>query len=153
MVIASADNPAFAMPAAGWAAESGDPILFVDSSGVPGPTRQALLAHQNPKIYVLGPTSVIPDSVLNQLRKYGTVKRVDGPDAVSNAVAFATYRDPPCVVEQPCAHVPGSFGWAMRSPGHGYVLVNSGQPLDAAGAAPLSGSGDYGPLLLVDDPN
>ncbi|MGZ4262477.1 MAG: cell wall-binding repeat-containing protein [Solirubrobacteraceae bacterium] len=153
VVIASADNPAFAMPAAGWAAESGQPILFVDSSGVPGPTSQALLAHQNPKIYVLGPTSVIPDSVLNQLRKYGTVKRVGGPDAVSNAVALATYRDPPCVAKQPCGHIPGSFGWAMRSPGHGYILVNSAQPLDAAGAAPLSGSGDYGPILLVDDPN
>jgi hypothetical protein len=152
VVIASADSPAFAMPAAGWAAESGQPILFVDSGGVPGPTRQALLAHQNPKIYVLGPSSVIPDSVLNQLRKYGTVKRVSGPDPVSNAVAFAEYRDPPCVHNQPCGHIPGSFGWAMLSPGHGYILVNANRPLDAAGASPLSSSGDYGPILLVDDP-
>lgn len=153
VVVASADNPAFAMPAAGWAAESGQPILFVDSSGVPGPTSQALLSHQNPKIYVIGPKSVIPDSVLNQLRKYGPVKRVSGPDPVSNAVAFAEYRDPPCAFGQPCGHIPGSFGWAMRSPGHGYVLVNAGRPLDAAAAAPLSSSGDYGPLLLIDDPN
>jgi hypothetical protein len=152
VVIASADNAAFAMPAAGWAAESGQPILFVDSGGVPGPTIQALLAHQNPKIYVLGPKSVIPDSVLNQLRKYGTVKRVGGPDPVSNAVAFAEYRDPPCAFGQPCGHIPGSFGWAMRSPGHGYILVNASRPLDAAGASPLSSSGDYGPILLVDDP-
>ena len=41
----------------------------------------------------------------------------------------------------------------MRSPGHGYVLVNSRRPLDAAAAAPLSGSGDYGPLLLLDSPS
>ena len=39
----------------------------------------------------------------------------------------------------------------MRSPGHGYVLLNSHRPLDAAAAAPLSASGDYGPQLLVDD--
>jgi hypothetical protein len=39
----------------------------------------------------------------------------------------------------------------MRSPGHGYVLVNAKRPLDAAAAAPLSASGDYGPQLLVDD--
>jgi hypothetical protein len=49
--------------------------------------------------------------------------------------------------------VPNSFGWAMRSPGHGYVLLNADRPLDAAAAAPLSGSGDYGPQLLVDTPS
>jgi len=67
-------------------------------------------------------------------------------------VAFAVYRDPPCPYGQPCAHVPGSFGWAMRSPGHGYVLLNAAQTLDAAAAAPLSGSGDYGPQLLIQNP-
>jgi hypothetical protein len=152
VVIASADNPAYAMPAAGWAAESGDPVLFVTGSRIPQPTAQALLSHPSGNLYVLGPPSVIPDSVLVQLGKYGKVKRVGGPDPAANSVAFAEYRDPPCAAGQPCAHVPGSFGWAMRSPGHGYVLINSSRPLDAAAAAPLSGSGDYGPQLLVDDP-
>ncbi len=151
VVIASAVDPAYAMPAAGWAAESGDPVLFVGSSGIPAPTRQALLAHQSPHIYVLGPPSVIPDATLSQLRKYGPVKRVGASDPAANSVAFAEYRNPPCTYGQPCAHVPGSFGWAMRSPGHGYVLINANRPLDAAAAAPLSASGDYGPQLLVDD--
>ncbi len=149
VVIASGDNPAFAMPAAGWAAESGDPVLFVNHSGVPAPTRQALLSGQKPNIYVLAPSSVIPDSVVSQLRKYGTVKRISAADPISSAVTFAAYRDPPCVYGQPCAHVPGSFGWAMRSPGHGYVLLNDNRPLDAAASSPLSASGDYGPQLLV----
>ncbi len=153
VLIASADDPAYAMPAAGWAAESGDPVLFVTGTSVPQATRQALLAHQSPHIYVLGPPGVVPDSVLSQLAKYGSVKRVSGADPVANAVAFAVYRDPPCPNGQPCGHIPGSFGWAMRSPGHGYVLVNSHRPLDAAAAAPLSGSGGYGPILLVDDPS
>ncbi len=39
----------------------------------------------------------------------------------------------------------------MRSPGHGYVLLNSQRPLDAAAAAPLSASGDFGPQLVMDD--
>jgi hypothetical protein len=151
VVIASGDNQAYAMPAAGWAAESGEPVLFVNSAGIPEPTRQALLAHQSPHIYVLGPPSVISDGVLAQLRRYGSVKRVGAPDPSANSVAFATYRDPPCASGQPCAHVPGSFGWAMRSPGHGYVLINSHRALDAAASAPLSGSGDYGPQLLVDN--
>jgi hypothetical protein len=150
VVIASADDPAYAMPAAGWAAESGNPILFVNSSGVPLATRDALAAHQSPHIYVLGPASVIPDSVLNALRKYGPVKRVGAANPAANSVAFAVYRDPACPFGQPCAHVPGSFGWALRSPGHGYVLVNSGRPLDAAASAPLSGSGSFGPQLLID---
>lgn len=150
VVIASSADPAYAMPAAGWAAESGDPVLFVSPSGIPAATRQALLSNQKPNIYVLGPASVISERILKQLSAYGTVKRVGATGAAANSVAFAVYRDPPCVNGQPCAHVPGSFGWAMRSPGHGYVLINAARPLDAAAAAALSGSGDYGPQLLVD---
>jgi hypothetical protein len=153
VVIASATDPGYAMPAAGWAAESGDPVLFVSGSGIPAATRQALLAHQSPHIYVLGPPSVISGSIIGQLRKYGTVKRVGAPDPATNSVAFAIYRDPACTFGQPCAHVPGSFGWAIRSPGHGYVLLNANRPLDAAASAALSGSGDYGPQLLVDNPS
>jgi hypothetical protein len=152
VVIASAADPGYAMPAAGWAAESGDSILFVSHSAVPSATRQALRSHGRPNIYVLGPPSVIPDSVLSQLSKYGQVKRVGAQDPAANSVAFAIYRDPPCPNGQPCAHVPGSFGWAMRSPGHGYVLLNAARTLDAAAAAPLSASGTYGPALLIDSP-
>ena len=151
VVIASGDNAAYAMPAAGWAAESGDPILFVTGSSIPEPTRQALLAHQHPNIYVVGPSNVIPDSILTQLSKYGKVKRIAGADPSANSVAFTGYRDPPCVLDQPCAHVPGSFGWALRSPGHGYTLLNSNRPLDAAASAALSASGSYGPQLVIDN--
>ncbi|HWE10774.1 MAG TPA: cell wall-binding repeat-containing protein [Solirubrobacteraceae bacterium] len=153
VVIASATSPGYAMPAAGWAAESGDPILFVNSTEIPAATRQALLTHQRAHIYVLGPSSVIPDAIVKQLGKYGTVKRVGAGDPAANSVAFATYRDPACAYGQPCAHVPGSFGWAIRSPGHGYVLLNASRPLDAAASAALSGSGDYGPQLLVAEPS
>ncbi|MGI8430183.1 MAG: cell wall-binding repeat-containing protein [Solirubrobacteraceae bacterium] len=156
VVIASGEDAASAMPAAGWAAESGEPVLFVTGSGIPGPTRQALISHQHPHIYVLGAPSVISDEVLKQLRKYGSVKRIgdrNTSDPAANSVAFAEYRDPPCGAGQPCAHVPGSFGWAMRSPGHGYVLLNAHRPLDAAAASPLSASGDFGAQLLVNDPS
>jgi hypothetical protein len=153
VVIASADDAAYAMPAAGWAAESGDPVLFVSSSGVPGSTAQALTSDSHPNIYVLGPPSVIPDTVLTQLGRYGTVKRVGAQDPAANSVAFAVYRDPPCVSGQPCAHVPGSFGWAMRSPGHGYTLLNANRPLDAAASAALSASGSFGPQLVLDSAN
>jgi hypothetical protein len=152
VVIASADNAAYAMPAAGWAAESGNPILFVSRSGVPRATVQALQAHSRPNIYILAPTSVIPRSVYRELAKYGTVNRISGANPSKSSVAFAIYRDPPCVSGQPCAHVPGSFGWALRSPGHGYVLLNAARPLDAAAAAPLSDSGSFAAQLVLDSP-
>jgi len=151
VVIASSSDPAYAMPAAGWAAESGDPILFVKPNSIPTPTIGALQAHQKPKIYVLGPPSVVSNSVLKQLGRYGTAKRISGTDPASNSVAFAVYRDPPCKFGQACVHVPGSFGWAMRGPGHGYTLLNASQPLTAAASAALSGSADYGPQLVVDN--
>ena len=153
VVVASAADPQYAMPAAGWAAESGDPILYVSPSGVPPQTRQALQAHGKPHIYVLGPASAVSDGVVKQLGRYGTVKRVGDTDSAANSVAFAAYRDPACPFGQPCAHVPNSFGWAIRSPGHGYVLLNAARPLDAAASAALSGSGDFGPQLLVENPS
>ena len=151
VVVASSDNPAYAMPAAGWAAESGNPLLFVSSSGIPQATRQALISHGHPNIYVLGPRSVIPRTIIAQLRAYGTVKRVGAEGPAANSVAFAIYRDPPCPVGAPCVHVPGSFGWALRSPGHGYVLLDATRPLDAAASAALSASGDYGPQLVTNN--
>jgi putative cell wall binding repeat protein len=153
VVVASADAPSYAMPAAGWAAESGDPILFVSGAEIPPATRQALVAHQHPNIYVLGPTSVISDALLAQLGKYGKVQRVSGSDPSANSVAFASYRDPKCVVNQPCVHVPGSFGWALTSPGHGYVVINAQRTLDAAAASALSSSGSFGPQLLIQSPS
>lgn len=152
VVIASGTSPAFAMPAAGWAAESGDPILYVKPGSVPAATISALQAHHHPHIYVLGPASVISGSVMAKLRHYGVVKRIAGSDPAANSVAFASYRDPPCPSDAPCGHVPHSFGWAIRSPGHAYVLINAADPLDAAASAPLSSSGGYGPQLVVQDP-
>src|SRR5205823_3307283 len=97
--------------------------------------------------------SVISRQIFGQLRRYGPVKRVGASDPAANSVEFAKYRDPACAYGQPCAHVPGSFGWAIRSPGHGYVLISAKRPLDAPASAALSASGDYGPQLLVDTPS
>ena len=139
VVVVSADAPAYAMPAAGWAAKSGDPILFTQRDAVPRDTRAAIAAHQQPKIYVLGPPSVISESAVKQLRRLGTVTRIQGPDPVRNAIAFARFID-------------GPFGWGIVDPGHGLVFADASRPNDAGAAAPLSASGKYGPLLLLDGP-
>ncbi|HEV2819031.1 MAG TPA: cell wall-binding repeat-containing protein, partial [Solirubrobacteraceae bacterium] len=134
----SAAQAPFAVPAAGWAAKSGDPVLYVTGDEVPRETREALRSHQQPRIYVLGPSKLISPKVTRVLRELGSVTRVGGQEPVSNAVEFARFND-------------GQFGWGVVDPGHGVVLINAKNPADAAAAAPLSTSGKYGPLLLVDD--
>jgi hypothetical protein len=138
VVVAPADSPAFAMPAAGWAAKSGQPVLWTTKDSLPPETRKAIEAHKKPRIYVLGPEDAIAESVVRRLEKLGPTKRVSGPDPVTNAIAFARYSD-------------GRFGWNVVDPGHGLVFANVSRTLDAVAGAPFSGSGQYGPLLLVTD--
>ena len=138
VVIASGEQPDFAMPAAGWAAKAGDPILYAKRDELPKETVAALRRHQQPKIYVLGPPDVISNKVLTALRKLGTVTRIGGKDAIANAIAFSRFID-------------GRFGWGVVDPGHGLVFVNARRTADAAAAAPLSATGTYGPILLVRD--
>ncbi len=138
VVIAPSGRPDFAMPAAAWAARSGDPVLFAAGDRLPKPTVAALKRHPNVPVYVLGPTSAISSAAVREIAKIdGKVHRVSGGNPVANAIAFARYAD-------------GSFGWNINDPGHGFVLARDDSPLDAAAAAPLSASGTWGPLLLTD---
>jgi len=140
VVVASSDQPGYSMPAAGWAAKSGDPVLWVTRNAIPAPTRAAITAHKRPRIYVLGPESAVSKKVLDELADLGDARRISGADPVANAIAFARFSD-------------GSFGWNVVDPGHGVVFANTQRPLDAAAAAPLSASGTYGPQLLVTEAN
>lgn len=139
IVVASDSRPDFAVPAAAWAARSGDPVLFSGAEKLPPPTAAVLKAHPQVPVYVLGPSSVVSSEVVREVAKLSKkVKRVAGEDPVANALALARYRD-------------GSFGWNVNDPGHGFVLARSDAPADAAAAAPLSASGTWGPLLLTDN--
>ncbi|HWT90707.1 MAG TPA: cell wall-binding repeat-containing protein [Solirubrobacterales bacterium] len=139
IVVASSARPDFAMPAAAWAARSGDPVLYSGAKELPAPTVAALKEHPKVPVYVLGPNSVISKDVVKEIGEISKeVARVAGKDPVANALALARYRD-------------GDFGWNVNDPGHGFVLARSDSPADAAAAAPLSASGTWGPLLLTDD--
>lgn len=138
LLVASAEDPAYAMPAAAWAARSGDPVLFAETKKLPGATAKALRRHANVPVYVLGPPSAISAAVIHEIGKIDPdVHRVSGSDPVSNAIALARYSA-------------AGFGWGINDPGHGFVVARSDSPLDAAAAAPLSASGTWGPLLLTD---
>jgi hypothetical protein len=138
ILLVGSDQAGYAMPAAAWAARSGDPVLFTGRNQVPSATLAALRRHAAATVYVLGPESVISKGVVQQVgRVSATVQRVGATGIVQNALSFARYSD-------------GSFGWNINDPGHGMELANSDRPLDAAAAASLASSGKWGPLLLTD---
>jgi hypothetical protein len=136
VIVVSAAEPAYAMPAAAWAAKGGDPVLYVKRDELPAATRAAIASHQQPRIYVLGPGQLVSQRVVRALRRLGSVTRISAPDPVASSIAFARFAD-------------GSFGWGVVDPGHGLLFANATRPLDAAAAAPLAASGSYGPLLVV----
>jgi hypothetical protein len=138
IVLASSSEPAFAAPAAAYAARSGDPVLFTEAKALPQETIAALRREEGVPVYALGPGSAISGKVLKEVEGLGAkVQRISGDNPVAAAIAFARYGE-------------GKFGWRVTDPGHGFVLVRSDSPLEAAAAAPLSASGTWGPLLLTD---
>jgi putative cell wall-binding protein len=138
ILLASSSEPAFAAPAAAYAARSGDPVLFTEAGKLPRETVAALRRDKGVPVYALGPGSAISGKVLKEVEGLGDkVERISGDNPVSAAIAFARYGQ-------------GKFGWHVTDPGHGFVLVRSDAPLEAAAAAPLSASGTWGPLLVTD---
>src|SRR5215208_7520929 len=115
VVLYSADQGAFAMPAAAWAARSGDAVLPVSRNRIPAPIVKALGEHERPNVFVLGPESVISKRVLDQLKKRKlarSVNRIEGPDGVENAIAFARFEK-------------GDFGWGVVVPGYNFTIAST----------------------------
>lgn len=136
-IVAGATAPAaLSMPAAGLAAESGAPILFVSSDRVPAATRAALVHLGRPATYAVGPESAIGSAAFSSLQALGEATRIGATGAVENAIKVAAYTN-------------GHFGWGVQEPGHGLVFARSSRPLDAPAAALLSSTGDYAPMLLL----
>ncbi|HWH21521.1 MAG TPA: hypothetical protein VN671_13375, partial [Solirubrobacterales bacterium] len=138
IVLASSSEPAYAAPAAAYAARSGDPVLFAEAEALPQPTVAEIRRDEGVPVYALGPSSAISGQVLKEVEELGTkVTRISGSNPVQSAISFARYEG-------------GKFGWHVADPGHGFVLSRSDAPLEAAAAAPLSASGSWGPLLVTD---
>jgi hypothetical protein len=141
VVLYSADEGEFAMPAAAWAARSGDAVLPVRRNKIPAPIMKALREHDRPNVFVLGPESVISKKVLDRLKKgklVRSVNRIEGPNPVENAIAFARYEK-------------GDFGWGVVVPGYNLTIASTTRASDAAAAAALGTRGVFAPLLLSDD--
>jgi putative cell wall binding repeat protein len=141
ILVVPTQYPEYAMPATAWAARSGDPILFTDTEKLPPPTISVLEQHPKTPVYVIGPSEVVSLRAIGEIGKLvKKVGRIPGPGPGDAALDLARNRY-------------GSFGWGVNDPGHGFVLVRSDSPAEAAAAAPLSASGTWGPLLLTKDPD
>jgi hypothetical protein len=141
IVLYSGEDAAWAMPAAAWAARSGDAVLPVKARAIPGPIVKALRQHAGPAVYLLGPTSVISKAVEAQLRTRHlarSITRIAAPTPVEGAIAFARFQR-------------GGFGWGVTVPGYNFAIASTSRPLDAAAAASLATRGVFAPLLLTDD--
>jgi putative cell wall-binding protein len=141
VVLFSADQAAFAMPAAAWAARSGDAALPVKRDTIPPPIVKALSERSKPNVFILGPETVISKKVVTQLKKRKLardVRRIEGPNPVENAIAFARYEK-------------GDFGWGVVVPGYNFTVASTDRPADAAAAAALATRGVFAPLVLSDD--
>jgi ell wall binding domain 2 (CWB2) len=142
VVLYSGERAAWAMPAASWAARSGDAALPVKADSIPRPVARALAGHERPNVYLLGPERIISEQVATELRERRlarSVNRIEGATPVENAIAFARYEK-------------GDFGWRVNVPGFNFAIASTARPADAAAAAPLATRGVFAPLLLSDDP-
>src|SRR5579885_1801604 len=104
------DDAGDAVPAAYYAAQTGDAVLF-GGNPLPAATRQALAQRAgHAHIYVLGPG-------MEDMSRYGTVQRVSTRDAANAAVALAQYYDQNT-----------RFGWGLDASrydsDHNFVLAN-----------------------------
>jgi hypothetical protein len=143
VIVLPADGArALLMPAAGLAALSGAPLLFVTATGVPASTTSVLGSPHKPSIYVID-AAAVGTRTLATLGKLGAVKTITsgssapgGEADAENAIEIARYTD-------------GNFGWGVKEPGHGLVFANATRALDGPASALLSSTGDYGPLLLL----
>jgi hypothetical protein len=143
VVLYSAERAEWAMPAASWAARSGDAALPVEADSIPQPVLRALRDHERPNVYLLGPERIISKQVADRLREgelARSVNRIEGATPVENAIAFARYRK-------------GDFGWRVNIPGYNFALASTTRPADAAAAAPLATRGVFAPLLVTDTPD
>lgn len=143
-VIVTTADPAlkrYALPAGPLAANTGSPVFFVNKDTVPLATLRAIAGHKKPAIYVVGPPKAVSDQLLTVLRKYGTVRRIAGPDPADNAVQVATFSDPN-----------SGWGWGITDVGHGFVIMNSHSEMNIAAGTTLAAGAAYGPVLMNSNP-
>jgi hypothetical protein len=140
IVLISVEEPAYAMPAAYAAARFQSPVVPVRDDTIPESIRSSLAdSGEERLILVAAPERLISDSVLDDLRQFGSVERVADENIYRHALTWARDRY-------------GDFGWDIdeRVWDDGYyyfAMANPETPAFAAAGLPMAYRGNYGPLL------
>ncbi|MGH2957436.1 MAG: hypothetical protein ACRDL6_10625 [Solirubrobacterales bacterium] len=145
IVSAEDEDRPYALIAAAWSGLTGDTVAFVEGDTIPQPTAELLEQRRKlrlikPTIWLLGPESVVSETVAEELGGFGEVKRVEGEGPIETAVEMARYRDQET-----------GFGWGLKRAPVNVSLVNLNDWGNAVGALQLTGAGPRAALLLTDD--
>lgn len=143
VIVASSEEEAkhYSLIASNWIAHMNESLLYVDNSGVPEETIEALEKRDgHAKIYVLGSEEVIEGVTLDALSEFGSVERIDGETPAEMAIEFAKFRDPDT-----------SVGWGQNDPGHGLSLISTDNPNMAIAGSALGHLGKHAPLIWLED--
>lgn len=150
VVVASLDEPDFALPALSFAAHMPTGFAFVTRDGIPEATRGLLSRRFGPTfMYLMGPESAISASVARELAQYGHVQRLSAPDPYALSAYFAGYRDSGQDFGYWIGRKARDFGWGIAEPGHNFTFVNPDDWATGLAATVLSHRGKHGPILLV----
>ena len=126
------------MPAAAWAARSGDPVLFSGDDRVPKETVEAMRHNDG------GPCTCSGPSRRSTTRRW-TRSRTSRRRGAASATRIRSRTRSPLPATPPAA-----FGWNINDPGTG-PCPPTPSVRRRRRAAPLSASGTWGPLLVTDD--
>lgn len=151
VVIASLDQPDFALPALSFVAHMPAGFTFVSRDSIPEATRGLLSRRFGPAyMYLMGPESAISEAVARELARYGHVQRLAAPDPYALSAYFSGYRDSGRDFGYWVGRTPRDFGWGVAGPGRNFTFVNPEAWAEGLAAAVLSHRGKHGSILLVE---
>lgn len=150
VVVASLDQPDFALPALSFVAHMPTGFAFVTRDSIPEATRGLLSRRFGPTyMYLMGPESAISEAVARELARYGHVQQLAAPDPYALSAYFAGYRDSGQDFGYWIGRRARDFGWGIAEPGHNFTFVNPDNWAEGLAGAVLSHRGKHGPILLV----
>lgn len=142
IVVVSAEEPAYALPAAYTAAYFRTPVVPVENGSIPQSLQNLLENGEEKVIFVASPERLLSDEFLEELETFGDVNRVADENIYRHSLLWARSRW-------------GNFGWGMNENLHfdayyNFILANPETPEFAAASLPMAYQGNYGPLLYTE---
>ncbi len=140
IILVSGETFEEALPAGGWAAHMGDPILLTCRQKLSMATAEAIRGKQ-PNVFILGSYKTISREVEEQVLglTHGLVVRISGSDPFEIAVNFTRYKSPK-----------GDFGWGVnKKDGWSFRFSRFDDWTGALNGNALSHMGKHSPLLVI----